>query len=86
MHKNLQISVIAAIATGVLLLSAATFAPAAFAHHHKYIKQSNSIDVDQSIKQSIKNDNDNCVVCGNGNSQSASQSSSVNAVQVNSVN
>jgi hypothetical protein len=59
MHKNLQLSVIAAVGAGVLLFSASTFASAAFA------SQSNSITITQKIEQQITSKN--CVVCGNGN-------------------
>ena len=78
MHKNLQISVIAAIAAGVLLFTASTFASAAFASVH----QSNKISIKQKIEQEIKSKD--CVVCGNGNGQEAANSASVTAVQSNS--
>lgn len=76
MHKNLQLSVIAAVAAGVLLL-ASTFASAAFAGD-----QTNKITIKQKIEQEIKSKN--CVVCGNGNTQLAENDAEVNAVQVNS--
>jgi len=86
MHKSLHISVIAAIAIGVLLASASTLAPAALAyhhhhHHHHDVRQSNSIDVDQQNNQKVQCD----VSVGscNGNTQQAVNSANINAAQIN---
>jgi len=76
MHKNLQLSVIVAVAAGVLLL-ASTFASAAFAGD-----QINKITIKQKIEQEVKSKN--CVVCGNGNDQEAINSATVVAAQSNS--